>query len=84
MSYNPFENAQEQFDRVADILQLEQSSRDLLRQPLKEFHFTIPVKMDDGTTKDAQNGHSFFMTILCRKKTERNDHYSETRAYYQH
>ena len=51
MSYNPYENAQEQFDRVADILQLEQSSRDLLRQPMKEFHFTIPVKMDDGTTK---------------------------------
>ena len=47
MSYNPFENAQAQFDRVADILQLEQSARDLLRQPMKEFHFTIPVKMDD-------------------------------------
>jgi len=51
MSYNPFENAQAQFDKVADFIQLEQSARDLLRQPMKEFHFTIPVKMDDGSTK---------------------------------
>lgn len=51
MSYNPFENAQAQFDKVADILELNQGARDLLRQPMKEFHFTIPVKMDDGSTK---------------------------------
>ena len=51
MSYNPFENAQAQFDKVADSIGLEQSARDLLREPMKEFHFTIPVKMDDGTTK---------------------------------
>ena len=51
MSYNPFENAQAQFDKVADNIQLEQSARDLLRQPMKEFHFTVPVKMDDGSTK---------------------------------
>ena len=51
MSYNAFENAQAQFDKVADTIALEQSMRDLLRQPMKEFHFTIPVRMDDGTTK---------------------------------
>ena len=51
MSYNPYENAQAQFDKVADMIQLEQSARQLLRQPMKEFHFTIPVKMDDGTTQ---------------------------------
>jgi len=49
--YNPYENAQIQFDKVAEALGLEESARDLLRQPMKEFHFTIPVKMDDGTTK---------------------------------
>ena len=54
MAYNPFENAQAQFDKVADDINLEQSARDLLRQPMKEFHFTIPVKMDDGTTKVFQ------------------------------
>lgn len=51
MSYNPYENAQIQFDQVADSLQLEKSARTLLRQPMKEFHFTIPVKMDDGSTE---------------------------------
>ncbi len=50
-SYNPYENAQTQFDSVADLIGLEQSVRDFLRQPSREFHFTIPVKMDDGTTK---------------------------------
>ena len=54
MLYNPFESAQAQFDRVADMLELEQSVRDLLRLPSKELHFTIPVKMDNGTTKVFQ------------------------------
>lgn len=49
--YNPYESAQTQFDNVADILNLDPSVRDLLRQPSREYHFTIPVKMDDGTTK---------------------------------
>lgn len=50
-SYNPYVTAQMQFDNVASLIELDQSTRDLLRQPSREFHFTIPVKMDDGTTK---------------------------------
>lgn len=50
-SYNPYETAQTQFDNVADLIGLEDSVRQLLRQPIREFHFTIPVKMDDGSTK---------------------------------
>ncbi len=50
-AYNPYESAQKQFDSVADLIELEPSVRELLRQPSREFHFTIPVKMDDGTTK---------------------------------
>ena len=49
--YNPFENAQAQFDKVAAYLKLDSGMREFLRQPQKELHFTIPVKMDDGTTK---------------------------------
>lgn len=49
--YNPFVNAQAQFDRVADIIGLDQATRELLRQPLREYHFLIPVHMDDGTTR---------------------------------
>lgn len=47
-SYNPFETAQAQFDRVADILELDRATRDLLRFPMREYHFSVPVRMDDG------------------------------------
>ncbi len=50
-SYNPFETAQAQFDSAAEILGLDQATRDLLREPLREFHFSIPVRMDDGSFK---------------------------------
>jgi glutamate dehydrogenase (NAD(P)+) len=48
-SFNAFEMAQTQFDKVADMLNLDQGTRDLLRNPLREYHFNIPVRMDDGT-----------------------------------
>ncbi len=50
-SFNAFEMAQAQFDKVADMIGLDQATRDLLRNPLREFHFSIPVRMDDGTTR---------------------------------
>jgi glutamate dehydrogenase len=50
-TYNPYVSAQTQFDNVADMIDLDPSAKDLLRQPSREFHVTIPVKMDDGTTK---------------------------------
>jgi glutamate dehydrogenase len=49
--FNAFKMAQEQFDKVADTLDLNQATRDLLREPLREYHFLIPVKMDDGTVR---------------------------------
>ena len=48
---NPFEMAQRQFDEVADQLGLEAGVRAMLRMPLREFHFRIPVRMDDGSLK---------------------------------
>jgi len=50
-SFNPYEMAQEQFDNVADKLDLDKQSRNFLRDSLREFNFAIPIKMDDGTTK---------------------------------
>jgi glutamate dehydrogenase len=50
-SFNPFEMAQAQFDRVAEKLALDPASRELLRWPLREYSFAIPVRMDDGTTR---------------------------------
>jgi glutamate dehydrogenase len=49
--FNSFEMAQAQFDHVAEILGLDQATRDLLRYPLREYHFAIPVHMDDGTVR---------------------------------
>lgn len=49
--YNPFEAAQKQFDRAADALALEPATRDLLRLPMREYHFSLPVRMDDGKIK---------------------------------
>lgn len=53
-NYNPFENAQIQFDKVAKTLNLEEGTKALLRRPMKEIHFSIPVKMDDGSTQVFQ------------------------------
>ncbi|MGI6621763.1 MAG: Glu/Leu/Phe/Val dehydrogenase [Clostridiaceae bacterium] len=50
-SYNPFEIAQEQFDSVAAKLDLDPAAREFLRQPMREYHFSIPVHMDDGSVK---------------------------------
>jgi len=50
-SYNPFEIAQKQFDRAADMLDLDQATRELLRSPIREYHFSIPVRLDNGTVK---------------------------------
>jgi glutamate dehydrogenase (NAD(P)+) len=50
-AFNPFEMAQAQFDKSADILGLDAATRDLLRFPLREYHFAIPVRMDDGKVK---------------------------------
>ncbi len=49
--FNAFEMAQQQFDAAAEKLGLDQATRDLLRSPLREYHFLIPVRMDDGSTK---------------------------------
>ena len=48
---NPFEVAQQQLDEAAALLQLDPAVHEFLRWPMRELHVTLPVKMDDGTTK---------------------------------
>ena len=50
-SFNPFVMAQQQFDAVAEQLGLDQATKDLLRNPDREYHFNIPIRMDDGSYK---------------------------------
>lgn len=48
---NPFAIAQEQLDTAAEVLGLDGDMHRFLRQPMREYHFTIPVRMDDGSTR---------------------------------
>jgi len=47
-SFNPLEMAQRQFDSVADYLELDDGARQLLRNPMREYHFSIPIRTDEG------------------------------------
>jgi glutamate dehydrogenase len=49
--YNLFDITKGQFDRIADRLGLNQAVRDLLRLPMREVHFSIPIRMDDGQSR---------------------------------
>jgi glutamate dehydrogenase (NAD(P)+) len=48
---NPFAIAQKQLDQAAEIMGLDPATHELLRWPLRELHVTLPVRMDDGTTR---------------------------------
>lgn len=48
---NPFEIAKQQFDRAADFLDLDESSRQVLRNAKRQLIVSIPVKMDGGDVK---------------------------------
>jgi len=48
---NPFAIAQQQLDEAAARLGLDKATHELLRWPMREYHLTLPVKMDNGTTR---------------------------------
>lgn len=50
-TYNAFETAQAQFDAIAEKIDLDEATQQLLRQPMREYHFSIPVRMDDGSVQ---------------------------------
>jgi len=49
--YNSFAIAQAQFDGAAEILGLDEATCDLLRHPMREHAFAIPIRLDDGKTQ---------------------------------
>ncbi|MEE9295393.1 MAG: Glu/Leu/Phe/Val dehydrogenase [Phycisphaerae bacterium] len=51
---NPFTMAQAQLDEAAAVLGLDKATHDLLRNPMREFHFTLPIRMDTGETRVFQ------------------------------
>jgi glutamate dehydrogenase len=50
-SINAFQMAQSQFDKVAGLLNLDPQVAEMLRWPMREFKFMIPVRMDDGSMR---------------------------------
>jgi glutamate dehydrogenase len=48
---NAFHMAQQQFDHVAQMLNLDPQVAEILRWPTREFQFTIPVRMDNGSIR---------------------------------
>ncbi len=51
---NAFDMAQKQFDHVAKLLKLDSAVSEVLRWPMREYSFRIPVRMDNGTTRIFQ------------------------------
>ena len=51
---NAFEMAQKQFDGVAGKLNLDPGVREVLRWPMREYSFRIPIRMDDGSVRVFQ------------------------------
>ena len=51
---NAFELAQKQFDKVAEMLSIDNGVREALRWPMREYSFRIPIRMDDGSVKVFQ------------------------------
>jgi glutamate dehydrogenase (NAD(P)+) len=48
---NAFQMAQSQFDSVAKQLNLDPGVAEILRWPAREYKFTLPIRMDDGSIR---------------------------------
>ncbi|MFW6071786.1 MAG: glutamate dehydrogenase, partial [Candidatus Bipolaricaulota bacterium] len=48
---NPFETAQQQLDKAAEALDLDESVHQALREPMRTFVVNFQVKMDDGISR---------------------------------
>jgi len=48
---NSFEIAQQQLGVAAQVMGLDPTVHELLRWPMREYHVTLPVRMDDGSTQ---------------------------------
>ena len=48
---NPFKIAQQQLDEAAKVMDLDEDMHAFLREPMRFLQVSIPVKMDDGSTK---------------------------------
>jgi len=50
-NHNPFKMAQQQLDDAAKILGLDPGTHAALREPMREMHVSLPVRMDNGQVR---------------------------------
>jgi len=62
---NPFKMAQAQLSTAAELMNLDEDIHAILREPMREFHVSIPVRMDNGTLK-VSKGFRNIMTQEAR------------------
>ncbi len=48
---NPFSIAQTQLDHVAGVMKLDPALHAMLREPRRELHVSLPIRMDDGSVR---------------------------------
>lgn len=48
---NPFKSALQQLDKAAKLMGLDSTVYDRLQMPKREIHFSVPVRMDDGSVR---------------------------------
>lgn len=48
---NPFKMAQAQLNAAAELMNLDKDIHAILKEPMREFHVSIPVRMDNGEIK---------------------------------
>ncbi len=58
--FNLFEMAQKQFGRCADLLELDEPTREFLRMPMREYQFSLPIALDGGGTTVLRGYHVQF------------------------
>ena len=51
MAYNPYENVLKVMDEAAQILGYSESDIEPLKYPERELKVSVPVEMDDGSTR---------------------------------
>ena len=59
-----FESGQAQLDEVASILDLEPGIHAILREPMRELHVSIPVRMDNGEVKVFKGFRIHYNNVL--------------------
>lgn len=61
---NPLINAQNQLKKACDLLQLDTSVYEILKEPMRIIEVTIPVKMDDGKCRVFKGYRSQHSIVL--------------------